>query len=118
MKSKIHNLILDILKVYLNTYKEDLYLCEQLNHLIINEIKYTGIGFFANFSLDIKNVKPLTHIGMDKFPLEGPQILSSGIATFGETLLWQKDGYISSLEIFTSGNFMQECLDDYKIKLM
>ena len=109
----MNKLIQDILEWYSVKYVNDNELSEQLIQIQIKEIKYTGIGFYINFEL--KN-KVASLKNPDSFPLDGPIIFSSDIDNFAEVLLWQIDGFISSLEIYTSGDFITEQIKHYYLK--
>jgi hypothetical protein len=83
---------------------------EQLVHQIklatLAKRKYTGVGFYVYLSLPTK-VDPieLKDVG-GHWPLNGPHIKSKDIISGGDSILWGKDGYIDSLEIYS---YMGSC---------
>lgn len=106
-------LIQNIISWYSSKYADNKELFDQLKKANIKSIKYTGIGFDISLELERETNK----IGnVNFFPLDGPQIFSKSIDTFAEVLLWQSDGYISSIEIYTTGDFIEEHLSDFYLQ--
>lgn len=78
--------------------------------------RYTGLGFFIEFSVDIT----LPPLSLDdwkrgRWPIDGPYIQSEGIDIGGDSLLWGTEGYIDCLELVAYGDFFQELIDSFKL---
>ncbi len=77
--------------------------------------RWSRVGFYLDFEVD----KSLPKLKMEDyggtFPISGPGIESEEIHNGGGSLLWGKDGYINSLELFAYGDYFKEEVNNYKL---
>jgi hypothetical protein len=106
-------------RAILNWYKDhykDSRLSAQIDTSSLSERKYTGVGFFVYLDIEKTQEKVDINIFGGHWPINGPNIISSGITSGGEAILWGEDGYIDCIEIFSYYGKCDENIIDYELK--
>ncbi len=80
---------------------------------------WTKVGFHVYFEvsreLEPINLDDLDNTWPGKWPIDGPFLVSEDIHGGGGTLLWGKDGYISSIEMYAHGDFFNEKVEKFEL---
>jgi hypothetical protein len=85
-------------------------LLKQLDSIKYVRTEYSGAGFYVSFDVN-KNLKPVTA----SFPIDGPFIISKDIDNSAGSLLWGENGYLTMIEIYIHGDFINENINDFQI---
>lgn len=110
-KSKLEK---EILRFLINKYKGTT-LSKQLSNSIIKSREYTGVGFYINFIIasDLGKIKTNE---LESNPIIGPYIESSELKNGAGSQIFIKDGYITTLEIFSFSDNFPKKLEDFNLK--
>ena len=87
-------------------------LAAQIDKAVFRSREHTGVGFYVEFDVpeDAPRLAPVAD------PHSGPEIISRELEFGAGTLLWQKDGRVSCLEIYAYGDRFPETLGEYQLE--
>jgi hypothetical protein len=83
----------------------------QIDTLTVKNREYTKVGFF----IDLLIPESIVLLGNEVNKFDGPVIVSKDIEHDGGAILFVKDGYISTLELYANGSFFRNDVSEYKL---
>ena len=114
-----------VLQWFIENYKDDS-LTAQISAARLKERKWTKVGFYIeldvphNLSLldSSKIIDQKTTLRKGEkvnaiWPIDGPFLKSADIDAEGGVLLWGKDGYITTIEVYANGAFFNENVREF-----
>lgn len=89
----------------------------QIEYLTDVNYDYTGLGLFVSFSYTEEALKYKS--SLEDGPLRGIDIKSPNLEDYANTIVWFREGIISSLEIFSvAGDYPKKDLENYSFVSM
>lgn len=113
MNKTIINLFDNIVDWYRKNPKVNLAVKNQLSNSELERYELSGAGIYFYIKVNKDMVKAIDDVSS---PIDGPYIYSSYIDSNGGSLMWIENGYISNIELYANGTWVNENINSFELK--